>query len=102
MVEFQFFEGCPNSDCTFKNLMELVDEQVISKKELVITKIKDPEQSEKYHFQGSPTILINGRDICTGTIPKGSSYSCRTYVFDEIRTGIIGKEYIRQKYDEFK
>lgn len=72
------------------------------KKEVKITEVKSPEEADKVHFQGSPTILINGIDIYSGEIPKLSSFSCRSYVFDGKRTGVISKEYIKIKYKQYK
>jgi hypothetical protein len=102
MVEFQFFEGCPNSDTTRENLNELVREGIIQESEITITEIPSPEEAESRNFQGSPTILIDGIDIYNDQIPHGSSFSCRTYVFEGVRTGILSKEFIRAKYKEHR
>ncbi len=101
MIEFQFFEGCPNSTKTLENLKELVSENVIPESSIRIVEIVSPEEAEKLNFQGSPTILVNGIDIYNGEIPKSSSFSCRSYVFEGKRTGILSKEFIRNKYEEF-
>lgn len=102
IVEFQFFEGCPNSDATLKNLLELVSENIIEENEVKITEIKNPEDAEKLSFQGSPTILMNSIDIYNGKQPSGSSYSCRSYIFEGKRTGVLSKEYIQKKYIELR
>lgn len=102
MVEFQYFDGCPNSETTLNNLKELIEENIIDIKEVKITEVNSPEEADKLNFQGSPTILINGIDIYSGEIPKLSNFSCRYYVFEGKRTGIISKEYIKYKYEQYK
>lgn len=101
MIEFQFFEGCPNSEKTLGNLRELVKEELFEENQVRITEILSPEDAEQLNFQGSPTILIDGVDIYNGKVPDSSSFSCRSYVFDGKRTGILSKEFIKAKFLEF-
>ena len=96
-IEFQYFDGCPNSDQTLANLNELIDEGLISQNEVVISKVPDLASAEKFNFQGSPTILINGIDIYTERVPSGYNYTCRIYKFDNKTTGIIPKHIIKEK-----
>jgi hypothetical protein len=100
MIEFQYFEGCPNFDTTLRNLKELISEGLISEKEVKITEVLDLVVAEQVCFQGSPTILVNGYDIYSGIIPKTANYSCRVYKFGNKRTGIIPKDYIKLKIDK--
>ncbi len=98
MIEFQFFDGCPNATQTLKNLKELIKENIINDRDLKITEIKEADEAVKLNFQGSPTILINGIDIYSNEIPKNSNYSCLVYLIEGIRTGILSKDFIRNKY----
>lgn len=102
MLEFQYFEGCPNVTITLKNLKELVREGIIPEKEVKIIRVESPEEAEKVLFQGSPTILVDSIDIYTGQPPCGSNYSCRTYTFGETRTGVLHKDFIKKRYLELK
>lgn len=43
--------------------------------------IPDLQKAEKFKFQGSPTILIDGLDIYLMQVPEGFSYTCRIYNF---------------------
>lgn len=97
MIEFQYFNGCPNFKEALNNLKELIREGIISDSEVIISEIPDIASAEKYNFQGSPTILIDGIDIYTGKKPTGFNYSCRVYEFNGKRTGIIPKKYIEKK-----
>ena len=99
-VTFQYFEGCPNSTETLKHLEQLINEKKINTDELEVIEVPDLDSAEKYLFQGSPTILIDGIDIYTKQKPTGFNYSCRVYDFDGNRTGIIPKEYIEMKLKE--
>ena len=97
MIEFQYFKGCPHYKITLDHLEELIREGIISKDELIITEMDNPELAKRIHFQGSPTILLDGLDLYTGEQPQGFSYSCRIYQIDGKMTGILPKDYIRKK-----
>jgi hypothetical protein len=102
MVEFQYFKSCPNASETLDILLELKNELDIDDSEIRIVQVPDLESAEKLRFQGSPTILVDGIDIYTGSRPEGFSYSCRIYSFDGEQTGIIPKEYIANKIAEYR
>ena len=96
-IEFQFFNGCPNADSTLENLREVMSELDINSKILKLTEVPDLESAENLNFQGSPTILLDGKDVYTGGEPKSYSYSCRIYTFGDSQTGVIPKDYIKEK-----
>jgi len=101
MIEFQFFDGCPNADGTLQNLREVMLEQHLTKDHLKLTEVPNIEAAKMVNFQGSPTILINGKDIYTDEVPVGFSYSCRIYMFNGEQTGCIPKEIITVKLNNF-
>ena len=100
MIEFQYFEGCPHSEKTLENLRELADEGFIDKDELRLVEVPDAESAEKLNFQGSPTILCNGRDIYTRTPPDSPSFSCRVYQIDGEQTGVLSKGFIKLRLEQ--
>jgi len=102
MIEFQYFNGCPHAKDTFQNLREVMTEMGIVDGDLHIINVTSPEAAQKIKFQGSPTILVNGIDICTGEKPVGFSDSCRVYEFDGIRTEVIPMEFIRKKMEGYR
>jgi hypothetical protein len=102
MIEFQYFDGCPNSEATLQNLKELIREGIINEKNLKITEVPDLESAERLNFQGSPTILYNGRDIYTEKIPESSNYSCRVYNIKGAQTRILPKKYIKEKLERLQ
>jgi hypothetical protein len=97
MIEFQYFDGCPNARESLENLREVQKELGIGDKEISIVEIPGIESAESMSFQGSPSILIDGIDIYSGTRPMGFNYSCRVYSFEGKQTGIIPKSFIGEK-----
>jgi len=97
MIEFQYFNGCPNAEKTLSNLKELIFEGLIREDEIKITEVPDIDSARELNFQGSPTILINGRDIYTEEKPTSFNYSCRVYTINGIRTGVLPKEFILER-----
>ena len=102
MIEFQYFEGCPNAKATLNNLLEVQDELNINDNEISVVKVPDTESAKKNRFQGSPTILIDGVDIYTDSEPTGYNYSCRIYYFQGNKTGIMPKQYIIEKILKYR
>lgn len=102
MIIFQYFDGCPNAEATYENLMGLVEDKLINSPEIKVVKIESIDEAESKQFQGSPTILVNGRDIYTEEEPKGFSYACRMYVINGMQTGVLPKEYILQQITKLK
>jgi len=100
MIEFQYFEGCPNSNESLNNLRDFMAKTNIPKDQLLITLIENEEMARNVNFQGSQTILINGFDLCTGLKPDKSNFSCRLYRINNSNTGILTSSYISQRYNE--
>lgn len=100
MIEFQYFDGCPNSVQTLYNIRILIREGLILKSDLVISKIESVDEAAKYNFQGSPTILFNGVDIYTESKPTDYNYTCRIYDIEGKRTGVIPVTFIREKLNK--
>lgn len=102
MIEFQYFEGCPNSVTTLSNLKVLVSLGEINADEIKIVKIKNIEDAKKLNFQGSPTILVDGIEIYTEKKPESFSYSCRVYNIDGVQTGVLSQKYISDKLKKIR
>lgn len=102
MIDFLYFEGCPNAGETWINLETLINEGIINRDKVRRIEVPDTVSAEKHHFQGSPTILFNGVDIYSGTRPEGVHYTCRVFSFNGERTGVIPLEFIRRKIQELE
>ena len=101
MITFQYFDGCPNAEVSLENLYGAGKELGIPESDIELIEVPDPSLAEKYRFQGSPTILVDGRDISTGEAPSGFNYTCRVYFFGGIQTGVIPKDFIKEKLLEY-
>jgi hypothetical protein len=102
MIEFQFFADCPHAGETLQNLRDVMSELGITGDQLIILEVPDIATSRRMQFQGSPTILVKGKDIYTGEKPTGFNYSCRLYEFDGEKTEAIPKYFIRDKLAGYK
>ena len=102
MIEFQFFNGCPNADATLQNLKALMRELDIAEHQLKISVVPDIDTAKRLSFQGSPSILVNRKDIFTGEEPTGFSYACRIYEFDGEQMGVMPIGFIKEKVANLK
>jgi hypothetical protein len=74
-VTLLYFDGCPSWQTADARLAELAHEF-----DLTVTRrqVTTPEEAERVSFRGSPTILVDGRDVfAEGHEPGG--LSCRVY-----------------------
>ncbi|MEM5948478.1 thioredoxin family protein [Spirochaetia bacterium 38H-sp] len=95
-IQFLYFEGCPNSKETRKNLDKALSELgIITDVEDIL--VSSPEEAEKYRFMGSPSILLDKKDIETGKEPGEVGFTCRIYRIGEKATGILPVEYIKKR-----
>jgi hypothetical protein len=77
-IEVQYFNGCPNSESVLQMVKEFISksEMKIDFEEILV---ETQEAAEKYKFRGSPTLLINGKDLEGLPETKTPSLSCRYY-----------------------
>lgn len=102
MVDFLYFDSCPNAGETWKNLENLIREGLVQKDDIQRIEVPDMETAERLRFQGSPTILVDGIDIYSGLEPDGVHYTCRVYSINGERTGVIPEEFIRRRLYELE
>jgi hypothetical protein len=102
MMEFLFFNGCPNANATLDNLRAVMQEMGIPETQLKISVVPDTRIVKWLSFQGSHSILVNQKDIYMDEEPTGFSYACRLYEFDGERTGEIPLDCICKKLAEYR
>jgi hypothetical protein len=74
-VTLLYFGGCPSWRVADEHLRDLAGELGLA---ITREKVETPEAAERWGFRGSPTILVDGRDVfATGDEPAG--LSCRLY-----------------------
>src|SRR5512137_2874889 len=83
-ITFLYFEDCPSHEAALARLRQVVAEQGVQA-EIEIVKIETDEQAQSRRFVGSPTILIDGRDI--DPLPADIQYAltCRAYQLEDGR-----------------
>ncbi len=76
-IEVQYFDGCPH----VAKAKELVEHYRHEHPEVQIhyTQVADDEHAGRIGFRGSPTILIDGKDLYEQPIPEEPRMACRFY-----------------------
>jgi len=95
-IQFLYFEDCPSHDEALERLRGVMSEEAVNA-EIEIIKVETEEQAEDLQFIGSPTILIDGKDIVS--VPPESRYylACRVYQLEDGRISPLpSREMIRR------
>ena len=82
-IEFLYSEDCPSYDVALSRLRQVVEEEGV-KADITTRKVETEEQALELHFPGSPTILIDGRDIDPPLNPQ-YALTCRAYRLEDGR-----------------
>ena len=90
-VTLLYFDGCPSWKLAADRLRALADELELT---IVHAKVDSPEAAVRRRFRGSPTILVDGRDVfATGDEPVG--LSCRLYQTPDGPSGVPTADQLR-------
>jgi hypothetical protein len=82
-VRFLYSEDCPSHDEALQRLRNALDEENVPA-DIEIVRVNTFEEAARERYPGSPTIMIDGHDIC----PTSSSHyapACRAYVLEDGR-----------------
>ena len=91
-VTLLYFDGCPSWQMTDARLRSLADELGFT---LRRQRVDTPEAAEQWHFRGSPTVLVDGRDVfAAGDEPVG--LACRLHQTPAGRAGAPTLEQLRE------
>lgn len=94
-VTLLYFDGCPSWQTTDQHLRQLATERHF---DLGYRKVESPEAAEELGFRGSPTVLVDGRDLfAEGDEPVG--LSCRIYQTPEGPAGSPTLDQLRAALD---
>ncbi len=93
-LEFMHFEDCPSYEKTLSNLREVLTELEVNL-DLELVNVESCEKAKQLGFYGSPTIKVDGADLEGRT--GDCSYNCRLYNVDGNLTGVLTKDFIREK-----
>ena len=94
-IDFLYFEGCPSHEPALKILKQVLKRNNVLSK-INIIEIKTEADAEKYHFLGSPSIHINGKDIEIERQNDKYLYGCRIYRTAKGTSGIPPEEMIEK------
>ena len=77
-VELLWWEGCPSHPEALRQLREVLADEGLDPEIVELRQIVSDEQAERERFLGSPTILVDGRDVApVDGQPVG--LACRVY-----------------------
>jgi hypothetical protein len=77
-VSFLYFEDCPSHELALERLHQVLAEEGIDA-EVEVVKVETDAQVKQLHFVGSPTILVEGRDIDPPPADLQFALTCRVY-----------------------
>ena len=83
-VTFFYYEDCPSHDRALERLRSVMAEEDITAG-IEIVKVETDEQARRFNFVGSPTILIDGRDIVPPSPEAIPALTCRAYQLEDGR-----------------
>ena len=78
-IRFLYFADCPSHEDALARLKKVLEEESVSA-EIEIIEVVSDEQAAELGFMGSPSILVNGRDIDPdGLEGQAPALACRVY-----------------------
>lgn len=83
-IQFLYFEDCPSHEDGLARLKVVMAEEGISSP-IEIIQITTDKQAQAYDFIGSPTILVDGRDIVAPPPEAMPALTCRVYQWEDGR-----------------
>ncbi|MFP5333451.1 MAG: thioredoxin family protein [Acidimicrobiia bacterium] len=88
-ITLLYFDGCPSWETTDSRLSSLATDLGFSIRRV---KVESVEAAERWQFRGSPTVLVDGRDVfAVGDEPVG--LACRVY---QTPAGLAGSPTLEQ------
>jgi hypothetical protein len=90
LIQFLWWAGCPSHPEAWQLLQHILAEMAV---EATVTRveIQTEAEAETWHFPGSPTILVNGKDIAP---VEQAAYrlTCRLYYREDGRPSPLPSE----------
>jgi hypothetical protein len=77
-IEFRYWEGCPSHPEAMELLEQVLRDRDIEA-EVVVRHVGTQEEAEELRFPGSPTILVDGRDVDPQGATARPALTCRIY-----------------------
>ncbi len=83
-IQFLWWEGCPSHPKARQRLRQALDELGLEA-EIEEIQVLTDEDAERWNFPGSPTILVEGRDIDPQGAQQPARLTCRLYFLENGR-----------------
>jgi hypothetical protein len=77
-VELLWWAGCPSRQRAIELLRDELARAGLDPERLVVREIRDEAEAARERFPGSPTILVDGRDI-QAPRDRAAGLTCRVY-----------------------
>ena len=77
-IVLQYFDGCPSWRVADERVREALARLGIDERDLVLQEVATEEDAVRLAFAGSPTILVDGRDLFDDRTAV-SGLACRRY-----------------------
>ncbi|HKM51453.1 MAG TPA: DUF2703 domain-containing protein [Candidatus Bathyarchaeia archaeon] len=90
-ISFQYLEDCPSHEKALERLQRVLNEEGVQAK-IEVIKVETIEQAKKLHFTGSPTILVDGKDIDESIKSHSYALACRAYRLEDGRISPLPSE----------
>jgi hypothetical protein len=81
-ITIQYFEGCPHWSLAEQRLLQAAQDLNVADLEIAREQITSMDDAARLDFQGSPTLLLEGRDAFPRSESSGV-LSCRIYQTEE-------------------
>jgi hypothetical protein len=78
-VELLWWEGCPSTERALGTIRETLDSLGLTGVEVRMREVATDTDAHSLGFLGSPTILIDGRDVAPAAGDEPVGLSCRVY-----------------------
>ena len=73
-ITLQYFDSCPGWKTADARLKAIIEERGLDVS-IQYQRIETFEEAENFHFSGSPTVLLDGRDpFADGPLPVGLAF----------------------------
>jgi len=76
-IEVQYFDGCSHAALAIQLAERCKEEHPDI--ELILTLVESVDDAARVGFRGSPTILIDGKDLFGDPVPDEPHLACRFY-----------------------
>lgn len=81
-IVLRYFDGCPNWETARVRVLQALNQLGDASVEPVLERVVSDEDAQRLRFSGSPTILLDGRDLFAGS-DAHFGLTCRVYITPE-------------------